>query len=296
MKNGEWSGELCWNGKIDKWESCDPNDLTEKSWWKYGCSNSCKQLLSDNVLCNSDYDWEVFLSLSGSDILCLRWNFSKFSYNALNFKRTRFCVNWSQSLECMATKTICGDWILGKWENCEICPKDVKDPCIDDWNGKCWDGNVDEWENCETCPKDVKDPCIDDWNGKCWDGNVDEWENCETCSEDVKDPCIDDWNGKCWDGNVDKGENCENCPEDAWDSCIGLYYPPDVPDEPENPDIPDVPRNIINDGCNMCPCEYVDFSTDLTKWDIVRAKLWDKSLSVFYRYSNSVSLETFLGF
>ena len=296
VKNGEWSGELCWNGKIDKWESCDPNDLTEKSWWKYGCSNSCKQLLSDNVLCNSDYDWEVFLSLSGSDILCLRWNFSKFSYNALNFKRTRFCVNWSQSLECMATKTICGDWILGKWENCEICPKDVKDPCIDDWNGKCWDGNVDEWENCETCPKDVKDPCIDDWNGKCWDGNVDEWENCETCSEDVKDPCIDDWNGKCWDGNVDKGENCENCPEDAWDSCIGLYYPPDVPDEPENPDIPDVPRNIINDGCNMCPCEYVDFSTDLTKWDIVRAKLWDKSLSVFYRYSNSVSLETFLGF
>jgi hypothetical protein len=32
----------------------------------------------------------------------------------------------------------------------------------------------------------------------------------------------------------------------------------------------------------------------LTKWDIIRAKLWDKSLFVFYRYSNSVALESFL--
>jgi hypothetical protein len=46
----------------------------------------------------------------------------------------------------------------------------------------------------------------------------------------------------------------------------------------------------------MCPCEYVDFSTVLARWDIIRAKLWDKSLSAFYRYSNSVSVESFLNF
>ena len=78
------------------------------------------------------------------------------------------------------------------------------------------------------------------------------------------------------------------------------------PDDPVNPNWSDDPNrpiytgNIIdwwhvkNNDCNMCPCEYVDFSTDLTKWDIVRAKLWDKSLSVFYKNSNSVGVDSFL--
>jgi hypothetical protein len=44
----------------------------------------------------------------------------------------------------------------------------------------------------------------------------------------------------------------------------------------------------------MCPCEYVDFSTDLTKGDVIRASLWDDLLSVFYKYSNSVAVESFL--
>jgi hypothetical protein len=48
------------------------------------------------------------------------------------------------------------------------------------------------------------------------------------------------------------------------------------------------------ENCPACPCEYVDFPVNLTKWDIIRAKLWDKSLFVFYRYSNSVALESFL--
>ena len=254
VKDGDlaWDNKLCWNGKIDEWEDCDPNDLTKKNRWKYGCSNSCKQLLSDNVLCNPDYDGEILLSLFGSDILCLRWSFSKFNFNAINLKRTRFCVSWSQSLECVATKTTCGDWIIGNWEDCETCPKDVKDSCIDDWEKKCWNGKIDEWEDCETCPKDIKDSCIDDWEKKCWNGKIDEWEDCETCPKDV-------W--EC-EPNVPT-------PDDSW-------------------------WNIQNDNCNICPCEYVDYSTDLIKWDFVRAKLRDKSLSVFYRYSNSVSLENFL--
>ena len=52
--------------------------------------------------------------------------------------------------------------------------------------------------------------------------------------------------------------------------------------------------NIIVPNCNTCPCEYVDFYADLTKWDMVRAKLWDKWLSVFYRYSNPVVVRNFL--
>jgi hypothetical protein len=32
----------------------------------------------------------------------------------------------------------------------------------------------------------------------------------------------------------------------------------------------------------------------LTKWDVVRAKLWDKKLWAFYRYSNSVAIDGFL--
>jgi hypothetical protein len=51
---------------------------------------------------------------------------------------------------------------------------------------------------------------------------------------------------------------------------------------------------VENENCNICPCEYVDFSTDLIKGDVIRAKLWDKSLFEFYRYSNSVAVESFL--
>jgi hypothetical protein len=32
----------------------------------------------------------------------------------------------------------------------------------------------------------------------------------------------------------------------------------------------------------------------LGKWDTLRAKLWDKMLFAFYRYSNTVALESFL--
>jgi hypothetical protein len=32
----------------------------------------------------------------------------------------------------------------------------------------------------------------------------------------------------------------------------------------------------------------------LTRWDTIRAKLWDKPLFVFYRYSNVISIENFL--
>jgi hypothetical protein len=92
----------------------------------------------------------------------------------------------------------------------------------------------------------------------------------ERCMENKPDINIPDTSEQlCWNGEQDPWEDCDNCPEDLW-------------------------RCVENNNCNTCPCEYVDFSTDLTKWDSIRAKLWDKSKFVFYRYSNTVSVENYL--
>ena len=251
----EWTGgKLCGNGKIDAWENCDPNDLTKKNRWKYGCSNSCKSLENDNVLCNPDYDWEFLLNLSSSSNLCLKWNLYKFSYNSSNHRWTWFCVSGNLSLECSASKTVCGDWIVGKWEDCQKCPGDIKDPCIDNGKIECWNKIIEIWEDCEKCPGDIKDPCV----------------------------VIVDW--FCGDWMIQSRENCRNCSKDVW-NC-----------EPDIPVI--VPYNswwyIENDNCNICPCEYVDFLSDFVQWDTVRAKLWDKKLSIFYRYSNPVAVDRFI--
>ena len=114
---------------------------------------------------------------------------------------------------------------------------------------------------CDECPEELKDICITkgDPEGKCGDGNLDVWEECDNWENNGKD-----W--KCTEEcTIDWGEDWGK--EDPW--------------------------NIEND-CNSCPCEYADFGADLTKWDTVRAKLWDKSLFVFYRYSNSAAVESFI--
>ena len=179
---------FCGNGKLDVWEECDPKDEIKQNWWDYGCSDLCKINTSDEVVCNSEYDWKVLSELDSLYNLCLKWNVKNFKLDGV--KWTWLCVSGKKIVECAAQKTYCWDGILWGWEN------------------------------------------------------------------------------------------CENCPEDGKDSC----YDPDIPDD----------WHIENDNCNMCPCEYVDFSTDLTKWDVLRASLWDETFPVFYKYSNSVAVETFL--
>jgi hypothetical protein len=178
----------------------------------------------------------------------------------------------------------CGNGKREPKENCKTCPEDMWGKCKPEI--KCWNNVVDEeeWEECDVWENNGKIwiDCTIDCKIKCGNEEYDEWENCETCPWDVKDPCVDYWSGICGDGNKDERENCYNCPEDVWDC---------------NPNVPtpdDSWWNIQNDNCNICPCEYADYSTDLIKWDVIRAKLWDKSLSVLYRYSNSVLLENFL--
>ena len=228
----------------------------------------------------------------------------------MSYRWSWLCESGKESVECSAEKTVCGDWIAWNWEDCDNCSKDVKDPCVDEWKPECGNWKVDDGETCKTCPKDVKDPCVDEWKPKCGNWKVDDGETCKTCPKDVKDPCVDEWKPKCGNWKVDDGEDCKTCPKDMKDPCVDYKEDPDVP----NIIINDCGNGKIDEGetcetcpvdfgwcvkpnneCNSCPCEYVDFSTNLTKWDTVRAKLWDKLWGpALYNYSNSVDVERFI--
>ena len=140
----------------------------------------------------------------------------------------------------------------------------------------CWDWFREEWEDCTNCPEDATDLCIaQGWQDEtlCWNGHVDGWEECDNWKKNWKDWCGIDCkylsDNKCWNGEVDSWETPQECPQDfGW--------------------------TIVNENCNSCPCEYADLKNALTKWDVVRAKLWDHKLAVFYRYSNNVSVDSYL--
>ena len=133
------------------------------------------------------------------------------------------------------------------------------------------------WDNCRAKVDEPHDE-IDGW-GTCGNGEKNEWETCDNCSEDLKDPCvehkpdpdspIDGGEDPCWNGRQDPWETCDTCPDDFWGCVKG-------------------------GDCNTCPCEYVDFATNLTRWDTIRAKLWDKPRFVFYNYSNTLNVEDYL--
>ena len=116
-------------------------------------------------------------------------------------------------------------------------------------------------EDLNNCPDELKDRCDiedEDENEDC---------DCTTCPEKLKERCL---TRPSPDNPVP-----ENNDDNGWDDDWGGW-------------------NISNGSCNSCPCEYADFSTDLVKWDSIRAKLWDKSLSAFYRYSNSVAIDSLM--
>ena len=213
------------------------------------------------------------------------------------------CGTNKESIECTAQKTVCGDWVPWNWEDCNNCSKDVKDPCVTDWDEDCTceecpeklkDICIDEDCTCEECPEKLKDICIDEdctceecpeklkdkcvKDEDCWNGIPDPWENCDSCAQDMKDSCVQpnpdpDVPGivvnNCWNGEMDPWETCEECPEDC-----GWW--------------------VTGEECNSCPCEYVDFAANLTRGDTIRAKLWDISRPVFYNYSNTVAVENYL--
>ena len=300
----------CWNGVLDDGEQCDFNDKYQKNWWTEWCSNSCQQINKDSWECNSEYDWKDLKNLLNSSDLCTKWDMEMFSFNPNKLQWSWMCVNKSTkySTKCFAKKSGCGDLSIWLDEKCNNCSLDLKDICITDWDDwgdeecdcsecpeklkyRCvtdWDDWGDEECDCNECPEKLKYRCVTDWDD-------DEDCGCDECSEKLKYKCVDDWS----DGDDDEDCDCDECPEKLKEKCIKPYVPEtpkfiNNPEEPENSDDND-DWYVENNNCNTCPCEYVDFSTDLTKWDTVRAKLWDKSLSVFYRYSNSTAVESFLG-
>ena len=256
---------------MDDGEECDFNDVEKKWRWKDWCSASCHQVISENGVCNAKYDWKYFKVLLNFKDLCSKWELKNFSFNANTLKWSWMCAISSNSyVKCSAKKSVCWDGIVDSTEDCPECSKDLKHACVVDY---C---------KCNECSEKLKDACVAPYVPipdvlKC---------KCDECPKKLKDACImpDVIIPKC---------KCSECPEQA--ICVGPYFPPDRVIVPEDTDSDlDDTWHVENNNCNTCPCEYVDFSTELTKWDTIRAKLWDKALFVFYRYSNSVAIESFL--
>ena len=284
----------CWNGIYEQWENCltCPEDLWWACRWKCGdgvlnvneecdngednghdgiCTFECKKATDETKYCgNSKIEkWEECDHgiLNGKD-----WECSK---ECKNVKKEWKCWNgvieeawweecdmwdnngkeWVNCTKECKYKNKCGNGWYDGVETCDTCPEDLWDNCKPDVNEwECGDGKIDKWETCGNCPEDV---------GRCcWNSVLDPWEDCDTCPQDAN--C-----DKCGNGEKDEWETCDTCPED-FGGCVKSAE------------------------CNSCPCEYVDFSTDLSKWDTIRAKLWDRQRSVFYNYSNIVAIENYL--
>ena len=269
----------CGDGKVDKeaWEECDnwKNNGKDKK-----CTKSCTKYQSDKPNCgNGEID---------------EWEDCKTCPVDLWEK----CVDWWNQKNC-------GNWVKDEWEECDMNDKTQKNWWVNGCSNSCqkigensWICNSDyDWKvlvnlttSSNLCLKWVAKKFVFDvenvgWSWICID---------ETSQNFVK--CIAQ-KSICWDFVVWDDEYCFNCPEDLKDICVDNgddgVIPDDETDDTEEPE--DREWNITNEDCNSCPCEYADFSTDLAKWDTVRAKLWDKKLSAFYKNSNSLSLESFLG-
>ena len=293
VANWEMAWDLCWDWVLNDDEQCDFNDKTRNNWWSEWCSRTCQQINKNSWKCNSEFDWQILESSPYWENLCSRWKMVRFSMNLWKWSWLCEDENTKSSVKCFAKSLGCGDWIIWDDEKCNICSTDLKDICVTDW-----DADDDEWEDdpnckCDKCSKTLKSICVTDWNNNDEDEEDDD-ENCDcdTCPEKLKKRCIDDGE------NDDENCKCDKCSEKLKSACVSPVVTESSKDSSvlNEPPVSDDDKwwHVENDNCNTCPCEYVDFSTDLTKWDVVRAKLWDKKLWAFYRYSNSVAIDGFL--
>jgi hypothetical protein len=81
------------------------------------------------------------------------------------------------------------------------------------------------------------------------------------------------------DGILDDDDMCPNIPES-----IDWNY-----DKDGCPEINNVNKTIKpfvqTQNCTQCPCQNIDYGSQLWKWDDVRAILFDITWNVLYRYS-----------
>jgi len=243
------------------------------------------------------------------------------------------CLNCEDDFgECTGK---CGDGAWDEWENCQNCPEDV-DLCAsscgngiidrtlwetcddgnhvnnDGCNQFCqdehcnynWEYDEDLLETCQTCPEDI-DVCaaicgngVKELEEQCdLEDGVPPWQRCDqycvlqpicdydnNCEADEDCLCPDCaslqicdlcGNGSC----VDPGENCLSCPIDC-----GPCPPIDC-------------ENIICPWpCLSCPCQFVDFSKDLSPGDKVLAELFDYGRTILYNQSNPILVGDYLNF
>ena len=217
----------CWDGILDTWETCDPEDKTNKKWWWNGwCSNTCQPVTIDWPACNSTYNWQRVDNLTAQSNLCTRWSVTWFTYNPSTYTWTWGCENSIREwVDCSAIKPYCWDGVLDAWETCD--PKDSSRKNF--WNG---------WCDSSCKPVTIADPvCSSSYNGKRVD-NLVEWSY--LCSEwtvtwFTYNSTTHTWTWKCkntlwswvdcsaikpycWDGIKDSWELCDynDKTEDWW--------------------------------------------------------------------------------
>lgn len=280
---------VCWDGIQSDWESCNNCPIDIPSCWV--CGNGKKEPNEDCSSCPQDIGI-CTLSSCGNGSIETGENCSNCPTDAGTCDLTSCgdkIINTGENCKNCPTDvgtctSFCGDDIPADWENCINCPSDIpmcwvcgngiKEPnedckiCPQDygtcsWTGivLCGNGIIDQWETCNNCPQDVR-LCID-IPPICGNGKIDQWETCKTCPQDVG-KC--EWTGDvlCGNWSIDTWETCNNCPQDLKLLCI---------------DSPPIWT------CNQCPCQFADFSSDLTNNDQVRAILRDNKKTIQYKFS-----------
>ncbi|EKD25603.1 MAG: hypothetical protein ACD_80C00012G0019 [uncultured bacterium (gcode 4)] len=242
---------VCGDGIQTPWETCKNCPADIPSCWI--CGNGVKEPDESCKICPQDY-WicEWIIGITGTipgGGFC--------GDGSINPGEN--CKNCPKDVGTCTS--FCGDGIQADWENCKNCPQDIPN-C---WT--CGNGIKEPNEDCKICPQDYW-TCEWKWTGivvsgsiLCGNGIIDQWETCNNCSQDVR-LCID-MPEMCGNGIIDQWETCTSCPQDV-KLCI----------------------NIPNVGtCNQCPCQFSDFTSDLTNNDQVRAILRDKKKTTPYKFS-----------
>ena len=222
---------LCWNGKIDDWETCktcaiDLKDLCITDDDKPKCWNgiidpweTCKTCSKDVGECTA-YCWNGKIEKAEDCHNCPEdvWKCTASCGNGI-VEEAETCKNCSKDVPiCVESKCWDGKHDIHLWEDCDSGSENWKDnfcsvhcKFINPKNPLCWNGKIDDWEKCDNCSEDLTDRCVDNWEKPiCGNGKIEEGETCKTCPEDVKS-CT----AFCWNGEIEAGETCYNCPKDV---------------------------------------------------------------------------------
>ena len=218
----------CWNGLLEAWEQCDNwNDNWSEG---NSCSIECTLIDNPPVCWNWKIDeWESLQTCpedvwNSSESEC--WNGLLEAWEQCD----NWNDNWSESNSCSIECTIidnppvCWNWKIDEWESLQTCPEDV-------WNSsesECWNWLVEDWEQCDNwnnnwydwmCSFECKTT-----NAICWNGLLESWEQCDHWNNNwsANDLCtnkctiVNPISQQCWNWIIEEWETCLTCPQDVW--------------------------------------------------------------------------------